>query len=162
VSDWNPPQSQLDALRTAIGIDPPDPSDPLQAKLINALAKLGAESTYGQQVVTLRLVINWEHKEAGAAYAKAKAEYERLFTKAKLAALASDDPKMSVARAEIIAEADDDVYAMKLAYLLAEQYERTLRQFLTSLDKALDNHRTDRADWRASDSHHAAGIGGGA
>lgn len=159
MTGWAPSQSQLDALRDTIGLVDPDPDDPLHRKLINALVPLGPGSTVGQRIVALRLVINWEHRDAGRRFASAKADYERLLTRRKARLLAEDG--MSVARAEVLAEADDDVYQAKLEFLVAQQYERSMRLFLESLDAALDNHRTDRADQRASDVAHAQGLSGG-
>lgn len=160
MTEWNPSPGQLAALRETVGIADPDPSDPLHAKLINALVEVGPNSTLGQRTVACRFVVNWEHRAAGKAFAEAKASYERLLTRRKVQFLAEDG--MAVARAAILAEADNDVYAMKLAYLIAEQYERSLRELLKTLDRALDNHRTDRADWRAADQAHAQGMTGGA
>jgi hypothetical protein len=160
VTEWNPSPGQLAALRETVGITDPDPSDPLHAKLINALAEAGPGSTLGQRTVACRFVINWEHRKAGADYANAKAAYEKRLTRRKTELLAEDG--MAVSKAVILAEADDEVYRLKLAFLLAEQYERTLRQLLQTLDRALDNHRTDRADWRAADQAHAQGYSGGA
>lgn len=143
-----------------VGIAAPDPANPLHVKLVNTLNRLGATATFGQRIVAMRWDFNWELTEAGREFAEAKANYERLFAKKKVASLV--EPKMSVAKAEAIAEADDDVYGMKLTYLLAEQRERAMRKFLETLEAALDNHRTDRADWRAGDRAHADGLTGGA
>lgn len=153
------PPAFLDALRR-IGIDQPDVSNPLHVKLIDALRPLGPASTLGQRVVAMRWVFNWELNEAGKEFATAKSNYEHHMAKAKTRLLA--EPKMSVAKAEAIAEAEDESYRLKLTYLLAEQRERSMRKFLDTLDAALDNHRTDRADARAGDTAHAQGYGGGA
>ena len=143
-----------------VGVAAPDPENPLHVTLVNTLHRLGASATFGQRIVAMRWDFNWELAEAGREFAKAKADYERLFAKRKVSSLA--EPKMSVAKAEAIAEADDEVYGRKLTYLLAEQRERAMRKFLDTLEAALDNHRTDRADWRAGDRAHADGITGGA
>lgn len=153
------PPAFLDVLRR-IGIDQPDMSNPLHVKLIDALRPLGPAATLGQRVVAMRWVFNWELNAAGQEFATAKTDYEHHMAKVKVRHLA--EPKMSVAKAEAIAEADDESYRLKLTYLLAEQRERSMRKFLDTLDAALDNHRTDRADQRAADTAHAQGHGGGA
>lgn len=141
-----------------IGIDRPDESNPLHMKLIDALRPLGPAATLGQRVVAMRWVFNWELNTAGQEYATAKTDYEHHMARVKVRQLA--EPKMSVAKAEAIAEADEESYRLKLTYLLAEQRERSMRKFLDTLDAALDNHRTDRADRRAADTAHAQGMDG--
>lgn len=148
-----------DVLR-GIGLENPDLAVPLHRKLVEALHDLGPGATLGQRVVAMRWVFNWELDEAGRTFATAKANYERHIAKLKVRSLA--EPKMSVAKAEAIAEADDESYRLKLEYLLAEQRERAMRKFLDTLDAALENHRTDRADQRAGDRAHAGGYTGGA
>ncbi|MFE4469525.1 hypothetical protein ACFRFH_11985 [Leifsonia sp. NPDC056824] len=143
-----------------VGLDHPDPDVPLHVKLVNTLHRLGPAATHGQRVVAMRWDFNWELEEAGRVFAKKKALYEKAFAKRKVRELA--EPKMSVAKAEAIAEADDEIFSLKLEYLLAEQRERAMRKFLDTLDAALDNHRTDRADQRAGDRAHAGGWDGAA
>jgi hypothetical protein len=147
-------------LRATLGLGAPDLDNPLHRKLYDTVIQAGTGATLGQRVVALRYVFNWELLDAGRTFAKAKADYERAFAKAKVLALA--EPKMSVAKAEAIAEANDEIYELKLAYLLAEQRERAMRKFLDTLDAALENHRTDRADLRAGDRASAQGYSGGA
>lgn len=150
----------LDVLRDTVGLESPDPDDVLHAKLLDTLIDLGSGATFGQRIVAVRYVFNWELRDAGAEFARAKTKYEGHLTRVKVIELAKD--KMSVAKAEILAEGSEGAYELKLTYLLAEQRERALRKFLDTLDAALDNHRTDRADQRAGDQAHRAGIGGGA
>lgn len=141
-----------------IGLSDPDLEVPLHAKLVETLHRLGPGASFGQRIVALRFDFNWELNEAGRVYAKAKADYEHHIARTKVIELAKD--KMSVAKAEAIAEADDRSYRLKLEYLLAEQRERSMRNFLATLEAALDNHRTDRADQRAGDRAHTQGYGG--
>jgi len=61
-----------------------------------------------------------------------------------------------------IANASDEAYRLLLEYRLAEQRERAMRNFLQTIQGALDNHRTDRADQRSADRAHADGFTGGA
>lgn len=147
-------------LRETIGLQHPDPNDALHAELIETVLELGPGATFGQRVVALRFVFNWHLRSAGKQFATAKTAYEAHMAKLKTRFLV--EPKMSVAKAEVMAEADDESYRLKLQYLLAEQRERAMRKFLDTLEAALDNHRTDRADQRAGDRAHAQGIGGGA
>lgn len=147
-------------LRDTIGLQHVDENDPLHQKLIDATLNAGSGATFGARIVALRYVFNWELLEAGRAFAEAKTAYEGHLTRQKVIELAKD--KMSVAKAEILAEGSEGAYELKLRYLLAEQRERAMRKFLDTLDAALDNHRTDRADQRAGDRAHAGGYTGGA
>jgi len=152
------PPALLDVLRD-IGMDAPDLAVPLHAKVVETLRRLGPGATRGMRIVALQYDFGWEHEEAGRTFAKAKADYEHFMAKTKTRLLV-EDPKLSVAKAEAFAEAEDDAYRLKLEYLLAEQRERSMRQFLQTLKSDLDNHRTDRADRRIADQAHADGIGG--
>lgn len=147
-------------LRQTVGLGEPDLTDPLHRSLFDAIVDLGQHASMGMRIVALRYVFNWELASAGSKYAKAKAAYEKRLTRRKVELLA--EPKMSVAKAEIIAEGDDEIYRLKLEYLVAEQWERAMRNFLQTLNSALENHRTDRADMRAGDRAHAGGYSGGA
>jgi len=123
-------------LRETIGLQNVDLNDPLHAQLHQTVLGLGAGATFGQRVVALRFVFNWHLRDAGAQFATAKTEYERHLAVLKTRYLA--EPKMSVAKAEVMAEADDESYRLKLTYLLAEQRERAMRKFLDTLEAALD------------------------
>lgn len=150
----------LTMLRETVGLRDPDVDDPLHAQLIDALIWVGPGATFGARIVSLRYVFNWELRQAGVEFATAKTEYERKLTREKARWLA--EPKMAIGKAEILAENDDQVFNLKLKYLLAEQRERALRKFLDTMDAALDNHRTDRADQRAVDRATASGYTGSA
>ena len=149
-----------DVLYDAIGLENPNPDDDLHARLLDVVIEQGPGATFGQRVVSLRWVFNWALLDAGRTFAEAKTKYEGHLTRQKVVELAKD--KMSVAKAEILAEGSEGAYELKLQYLLAEQRERAMRKFLDTLEAALDNHRTDRADMRAGDRAHAAGHSGGA
>jgi hypothetical protein len=146
-------------LRQTLRMEEPDLSVPLHRKLYETIVELGRGATLGQRVVALRYVFNWELIGAGQEYADAKIAYERTMNRAQTRWLA--EPKMSVAKAEILAEGEDGVFELKLKYLLAEKREQSMRKFLDTLDAALENHRTDRADLRAGDRAHAQGLTGG-
>lgn len=141
-----------DLLTDTIGLRNPDPADPLHGELIDTLIDLGPGATLGKRVIALRYVFNWHLVEAGKEFATAKTAYEGHLTRQKVIELAKD--KMSVAKAEILAEGSDGAYELKLKHLLAEQRERAMRKFLDTLDAALENHRTDRADQRSADQYH--------
>lgn len=148
------------SLREAVGLSRVDTDDELHGELVDAIAALPPGATLGQRIIALRLVFNWAHVDAGRTYATAKADYEHFMAKRKAALMLADGH--SGVKAAAIAEGDDEAYGYKLKYLLAEQRERSMRQFLQTLEAALDNHRTDRADWRGQDAAHAAGLTGGA
>jgi hypothetical protein len=155
------PEGIAAVMREVVGLDDPNPDDPLHREIWRAIADVGPGATYGQRIVAIRWVFNWALRDAGTRFATAKAEYERHLDRVKLK-LFADDPKLSVAKAEIMANAGDEAYRLKLEYLLAEQEERAMRKFLDTLAAALDNHRTDRADMRGGDRASAQGYGGGA
>ncbi|PRB01787.1 hypothetical protein [Microbacterium sp. MYb64] len=147
-------------LRDIIGLEQVDEENQLHVRLADAITNAGPGASFGARVVALRYVFNWALNAAGKEFGTAKANYEHFIAKTKTRLLA--EPKMSVAKAEAMAEADDEAYRLKLEYLLAEQQERSMRKFLDTLESALDNHRTDRADQRAADRASAQGYGGGA
>lgn len=150
-------------LRDMIGLTSVDEQNPLHQQLVDAIVNAGPGASFGARVVALRYVFNWELNQAGAQYARAKADYEHAVARRVMeetATAASEDRKIALGLAEKIAE--HDAYELKLQYLLAEQRERSMRKFLDTLDAALDNHRTDRADQRAGDRASAQGYGGGA
>lgn len=150
-------------LRDIIGLAGVDEENPLHQQLADAITNAGPGASFGARVVALRYVFNWQLNDAGAVFAKAKADYEHAVARSVTETMAkgtTDGRRMSLGWAEKIAE--ESAYEAKLQYLLAEQRERSMRKFLDTLDAALDNHRTDRADQRAADRASAQGFGGGA
>lgn len=150
-------------LRDIIGLDGIDEENPLHQQLADAITNAGPGASFGARVVALRYVFNWQLNEAGATYAKAKADYEHAVARKvveEMATAAAEERKIALGLAEKIAESE--AYEMKLTYLLAEQRERSMRNFLGTLGAALDLHRTDRSDQRAADKASAQGYGGGA
>lgn len=150
-------------LRDIIGLDQVDEENPLHQQLADAITNAGPGASFGARVVALRYVFNWQLNDAGAVYARAKADYEHKVARRVMeetAMAAAEDRKIALGLAEKIAE--HDAYEEKLTYLLAEQRERSCRNFLQTLNAALELHRTDRADQRMADRAHADGIGGGA
>lgn len=150
-------------LRDTIGLPQPNLDDPLHRRLFDAIVDAGQHASLGQRIVALRWVFNWELRDAGRTYAEAKAAYEHAVSRRVVeeqARAAAEGRKLSLGLSEAIAE--DAAYTLKLQYLLAEQVERSMRKFLDTLDAAMDNHRTDRADQRAGDRASAQGYTGGA
>lgn len=146
------PPALRDVLR-GIGLENPDLDVPLHAKLVATLHRLGPGASFGDRIVALRFDFNWELQDAGQVFAKAKADFEHHVERKAVALLT--EPKMSVAKADLIAKSSDQAYELKLRFLLAEQRERSMRKFLETLAAALDNHRTNRADQRFGDRDHA-------
>lgn len=156
------PDWAFDALR-AIGLNDPSPKDPLHVRLANAVLRLGPGAARGVQLSAMRFEFAWELRDAGAAFANAKADYEHTFAKAVVrerAEASARGEKVAVSHAEKVAEVE--AYEHKLAYLLAEQRERSMRKFLDAIEAAVDTWRTLRADERAADRAHAGGYSGGA
>jgi hypothetical protein len=153
------PQPVADVLRDVMGLQEPNGDDPFHRKLWQAVVDAGPGASYGARVVALKFAVNWELVDAGQEYAARRTDYEAEYAKVKVRWLA--EPKMSVAKAETLADADPNVYRLKLEYRLAELREQAMRKFLDTLASALENHRTDRADQRAGDRASAGGFGGG-
>lgn len=156
MSDAAPlPEDIMAGLRN-IGLHYPDPKNPLHRRLVDALHRTRG-ATWGTQLVALQFEFNWEHVEAGREFAQAKTDYEHRIdveTVRLMANPVAGSKPMSRAQAEQTARAQDATYQLQLTYLLAEKREQSMRKFLDTLKNALENHRTDRADWRAADSEH--------
>ena len=154
-----PPPLEADVLSalSAIGLTSPSPDDPLHVALVAALRRTRGMS-WGAQIVAMQFEFNWAHKAAGDTYATAKVDHERYLARETVRLRAEE--KLTLAEATRRVEASDRAYELRLASLLGEQQERSLRGFLGTLKSALDNHRSDRADQRAADQAHAQGIGG--
>lgn len=151
-----PPPLEPDVLSrlAAIGLTNPDPDDPLHVALVAALRRTRGHS-WGAQIVAMTFEFNWAHKAAGESYAKAKVNHERLIAKETVRLKAAE--KISQAEAARRVEASDEAFDLRLAVLLGEQQERSLRSFLGTLALAMKNYQTDRADDRASSAFQAAG-----
>lgn len=152
----------LDALR-AIGLNEPDPEDALHVALVNAVLQLGSGAARGVQLSAMRFQFAWALRDAGAEFAKAKADYEHTFARTVVeerAKASAKGEKIAVSYAEKVAEVA--AYEHKLRYLLAEQRERSMRKFLDAIEAAVDTWRTLRADERAADRATAGGYTGGA
>ncbi|QJU54374.1 hypothetical protein SCB71_14610 [Herbiconiux sp. KACC 21604] len=147
-------------LRT-IGLLNPDLTDPLHAGLVQALHDLGPYATPGKRLTAMRWVFAWELRAAGEQFAKAKTAYEHNVDR-RTVQLRGGEEKMSRAEAEQLARAEDEANELHLVYLLAEQRERAMRNFLSTIQSAQDDARTDRADARAASGAHAQGMDGGA
>ncbi|WP_382307344.1 hypothetical protein [Herbiconiux sp. UC225_62] len=154
------PPALRDVLR-GIGLDEPDLEVPLHAKLVATLHRLGPTATKGQRLTALRFDFAWELEEAGRVFARAKTDYEAYIDR-RTVRLRAEGEKVTRAEAEQIARAEERAYELKLQFLMAEQRERAMRNFLSTIQSAQDDARTDRADARAGNTAHANGYDGGA
>lgn len=142
---------QIAAALRNIGITHPDSEYPLHRRLVDALVRTRNES-WGDQLVAMRWEFGWEHEHAGTEFATAKTDYEKHVAAEKFRLTNSEG--MSVAKAVIAVDASDEANEMKLAFRLAEQRERSMRNFLYTIQAALDNWRTGQANTRAGDAYH--------
>lgn len=147
-----PLEADVAAALSKIGLRNPDHTNDLHKRLVLALRRTRGES-WGEQVVAMKFEFNWELESAGQEYAAAKVDFEHYLDRSMTLLLA--EPKMSVAKATVLANGADEAYRLKLRYLSAEQRERFARKFLETLQSALDNFRTKSADARAGDAYHA-------
>jgi hypothetical protein len=145
----------------SIGLIEPDLEVPLHAALVQALHDAGMHASPGKRLTAMRWVFAWELRAAGEEYAKAKTAYERHIDR-RTVQLRAEGEKVTRAEAEQIARAEDEAFELHLLYLLAEQRERAMRNFLGTIQSAQDDARTDRADARAGNTAHAHGYDGGA
>jgi uncharacterized membrane protein YebE (DUF533 family) len=137
----------------SVGIVDPDPADPLHDRLVKALRPLGAGGSRGDQLTAMRFVFAVELSSAGADFARARALFEQKFARAKSVLMIAEG--YSGVKAQAVAEASDEMYTLRLAFLVAEQRERAMRKFLDAIASALELHRTDRADARRADFDHS-------
>ncbi|WP_291053659.1 hypothetical protein [Herbiconiux sp.] len=145
----------------SIGMLNPDLSDPLHAGLVQALTDAGMYASPGKRLTAMRWVFAWELRAAGETFAKAKTAYEHHVDR-RTVQLRAEGEKVTRAEAEQLARAEDRANELHLVYLLAEQRERAMRNFLSTIQSAQDDARTDRADARAASGAHAHGYDGGA
>jgi hypothetical protein len=146
------PGWMVDAL-LSIGISDPQPDEPLHARLVAVLRPLGPGGSRGDQLTAMRFVFASELSAAGFEFAKARALFEQKFARAKSVLMIAEG--YSGVKAHAVAEAGDEMYELRLAYLVAEQRERAMRKFLDAIASALELHRTDRADARRADFDHS-------
>lgn len=159
-----PPPAWVQArLLTLTGLRTLDMGDALHADLARAVYELGAGASDGVVLQRLRWHYVQHLRDAGAAFAKAKADFEHAVSRRVVEEMArsrEDGRRMSLGWATEIATSEAQSH--KLAYLLAEQRERFIRKALDSIASAIELHRTARADERAADRAHAQGMTGGA
>lgn len=154
-----PLEPEIAAQLRELGLDHPDPLDPLHVKLVATLRRLRGQSQ-GARLVALKYDFNWELLAAGVEFAKAKTDYEHHIDKEAVRFRVEGEKSGDMALRR--ANASDEAYVLLLKFRLAEQRERAMRKFLDTLSNAFDNHRTDRADARAGNQFHAQGHDGGA
>lgn len=159
--EWPPPQLVLDRLEDLVGLVDPDGADPLHVDLAKAVWRTRNKS-HGDQLIAVRLVFNWAQLDAGTRKSQAKADYDKYVdqgTTRMVMGAAADGVKLSRAEAEQRVRSEDAAYELKLAALLAEHHEQSLRKFLETLSGGTETWRTHRADDRAADVDHARGVG---
>lgn len=145
---------RIAAVLETVGIHRPDPDDALHRALADAVARtLGG--SYGAQLIAMRFEVAQFLRDAGEAYATAKAKYEHHIASTTVREVAAH--KTSRALAQQMAEGSDDGHRLLLELLVAEKREQWLRKLLDTFAAAGDNHRTDRADMRAADQFQAHG-----
>lgn len=153
------------AVLATLGIVDPDLTPGgLHARLLAAVRRVGPGGSLGSYLSAVRFTIVQEHLGAGEEFARSKALYEKAVARRVVEEMHRERkdgaPRMSVSLATSIAEADDNLFEMKLRYVVAEKREQTMRKWLDAIEGALDNHRTDRADLRAADRAAAQGLTG--
>lgn len=134
-----------------IGIHEPVHGDPLHMRLVDALVATRGQ-TWGDQLQALRFEFNAEHLAAGKTLADARTDFEAYMDQTTDAYVEAGTP---VSRARLKAAASETAIDLKRGYRRAELRERSMREYLKTLQSALDNHRTQRADWRAADVEHS-------
>lgn len=117
-----------------------------------ALQRLGVVSREYELMAT-------DAKEIYVAAAKAEAAYKRERAKAALR-LKESGERMSVAEAELRADADDKVAALYEERLIASATAEAHKHKLIQLREQNANGRTAVVDERANDEIHARGYGG--
>ena len=142
-----------------VGIEAPSPDVAIHRRIVQALRDVGPARPLGAQLAAVRYVVRDEHAKAGKRLAAARADHEDTVRDEKIRLL-QGDTKMTVALAKELGE--QKAKAHRREWLVAEQEERTLREFLRAIADDLENHRTDRADLRSGDRSEASGMGGGA
>lgn len=156
------PPDVLARLRELVGLENPDPADPLHVRLVNTVLRTRFMSR-GAQITAVRFDFNWSQRAAGARKAASRAAYDDLVDKGTVRLLMTaeaEGKKLSRAEAEQRVRASDEAFQAKLAWLAAEHEEQSLRKFLDTLDGAIETWRTERADERATDDLIARGQGG--
>lgn len=144
---------------TRVGIEAPNPDVAIHRRIVQALRDVGPARHLGAQLAAVRYVVRDEHAKAGKRLAAARADHEDTVRDEKIRLLQGEE-RVSVALAKELAE--QKAKAHRREWLVAEQEERTLREFLKAIADDLENHRTDRADLRVGDRAESSGMGGGA
>lgn len=123
-------------------------------------ARAGADLSrrLDEAVAELRRYVTAQSPGQPSVAAKARADYERTRALKKLAARASGEAK-SAADAETIAEASDDVYVARLAWLTVEGTVDALRKEIDALRARLSWGQSLLSAEKATDQQHAMSGG---
>jgi hypothetical protein len=145
----------IEALKR-IGLHEPDYADGLHRRLVDALVATRGMS-WGNQLVRMKFEVNWAQETAGREYAQAQTDWLHQIDVRTVPLVAPADGSKPLTRAfaEQMVRAQDDMYVMQLAALVAEKREQSLRKLLDTMQSAINYEQTNRADVRASDLHHA-------
>jgi hypothetical protein len=135
-----------------VGLTDPTPTEPLHVRLVATLQRLQGHNV-GAKITALRFDFNWELNAAGKELGTAKTNYEHYMDREMFRLMNGEG--YSAAKAKVAAGSTDEAFQLQLIFRLAEQRERSMRNFLKTLDGAMELHRTDRADQRAADFHHS-------
>lgn len=130
-----------------------DLADRLHQRLIQALQACGPAATDGELITAMRFVFGHEMSLAGDESALAKVSAERML--AVESAQIHRESGVPLSAAKRLVEADARYWDWRERAERQLQRQRYCREMLHSLQAALDNHRTDRADMRAADQWHA-------
>ncbi len=160
MTEWNPPlpPDVRDRLRDLIGLLEPDQLDPLHVRLVNTVFRT-RHMVSGDQLSAVEADLDWALLTDGTRAGEARVDYEHLLAREK-ARLLIEDPKLSVAKAEVLVNASDEAFRLQVAWRVAEARVSGVRALLRQVSGRRDVWRTHRADQRAGDTAHAQGFGG--
>lgn len=130
-----------------------DPYDEFHQQLVFALESCGPGASEGDLITAMRFTVGHAMEASGEAGARAKIGAEEML--AVGSAELMREGGVSRAAAERIVKDNPAYWDLKREAELMIYRERAQRELLKSLQAALDNHRTSRADQRMADQWHA-------
>jgi hypothetical protein len=102
------------------------------------------------------------HEYADAVRARAEAEVAYKSERAKRILRAKSDGAKSIAESETVADADDGIRDLRLAYLIAEGHADATGRAISALRERIGYGRSLISTERAADLLHAQNLGGAA
>lgn len=130
-----------------------DPYDEFHQQLVFGLESCGPGASEGDLITAMRFTTGHAMEASGEAGARAKIGAEKML--AVGAAEVMREGGISRAAAERVVKDDPAYWSLREEAELMIYRERSQRELLKSLQAALDNHRTSRADQRMADQWHA-------